>query len=34
VLTMVDRQEGSVEHFAQAGLPFRWLFQASEYLKD
>jgi orotate phosphoribosyltransferase len=34
VLTMVDRQEGAVENFAQAGLPFRWLFQASEYLKD
>lgn len=34
VLTMVDRQEGAVENFAKAGLPFRWLFQASEYLKD
>jgi len=33
VLTMVDREEGAVENFAQAGLPFRWLFQASEYLK-
>ena len=34
VLTMVDRQEGAVDNFAQAGLAFRWLFQASEYLKD
>src|SRR6201997_2676408 len=34
VLTMVDRQEGAVENFAQAGLAFRWLFQASEYPKD
>jgi orotate phosphoribosyltransferase len=34
VLTMVDREEGAVETFAQAGLAFRWLFRASEYLKD
>ena len=34
VLTMVDREEGAVENFAQAGLAFRWLFRASEYLKD
>ena len=34
VLTMVDREEGATENFAKAGLPFRWLFQASEYLKD
>jgi orotate phosphoribosyltransferase len=34
VLTMVDREEGASETFAQAGLPFRWLFQASEFLKD
>jgi orotate phosphoribosyltransferase len=34
VLTMVDREEGASENFAQAGLPFRWLFRASEYLKD
>src|SRR6202789_2303879 len=34
VLTMVDRQEGAVDTFAQAGLTFRWLFRASEYLKD
>src|ERR1700760_552447 len=33
VLTMVDRQEGAVENFAQAGVAFRWLFRASEYLK-
>ena len=34
VLTMVDREEGATENFAQAGLAFRWLFRASEYLKD
>src|ERR1700723_406011 len=34
VLTMVDREEGAVETFAQAGLAFRWLFRAGEYLKD
>ena len=34
VLTMVDREEGAVQNFAQAGLTFRWLFQASEYLKE
>ena len=34
VMTMVDREEGAVETFAQAGLAFRWLFRASEYLKD
>jgi len=34
VLTMVDREEGATETFAQAGLAFRWLFRASEYLKD
>jgi len=34
VLTMVDREEGAAETFAEAGLAFRWLFRASEYLKD
>jgi orotate phosphoribosyltransferase len=34
VLTMVDREEGASETFAQAGLPFRWLFRASEFLKS
>ena len=34
VLTMVDREKGAVETFAQAGLAFRWLFRASEYLQD
>ncbi len=33
VLTMVDREEGASETFARAGLPFRWLFRASEFLK-
>jgi orotate phosphoribosyltransferase len=34
VLTMVDREEGAGETFAQAGLPFRSLFRASEFLKN
>jgi orotate phosphoribosyltransferase len=34
VLTMVDREEGAAETFAEAGLAFRWLFRASEYLRD
>ncbi|WP_022723019.1 orotate phosphoribosyltransferase [Rhodopseudomonas sp. B29] len=33
VLTMVDREEGATEAFAGAGLPFRSLFKASEFLK-
>ena len=32
VLTMVDRQEGANETFAQAGLPFRSLYRAAEFL--
>jgi len=32
VFTIVDRQEGAVETFAQAGLPFRALYQAAEFL--
>jgi len=34
VLTMVDREEGATETFAQAGLPFRSLYKAGEFLKD
>ena len=34
VLTMVDRDEGATENFAQAGLPFRSLYKAGEFLKD
>jgi orotate phosphoribosyltransferase len=34
VLTMVDREEGAAETFAQAGLAFRSLYRASEFLKD
>jgi orotate phosphoribosyltransferase len=34
VLTMVDREEGADETFAKAGLPFRWLYRAGEFLKD
>src|SRR5689334_18593713 len=34
VLTMVDRQEGASETFAKIGLPFRWLYTASEFLKN
>lgn len=33
VLTVVDRQEGAAENFAQLGLPFRALFTADEFLK-
>jgi orotate phosphoribosyltransferase len=33
VLTMVDREEGATETFAKAGLPFRALFRASEFLR-
>jgi orotate phosphoribosyltransferase len=33
VFTIVDRQEGAVETFARAGLPFRALYQAAEFLK-
>jgi orotate phosphoribosyltransferase len=32
VLTMVDREEGATETFAKAGLPFRWLYRAGEFL--
>jgi orotate phosphoribosyltransferase len=34
VLTMVDREEGAEETFKQAGLPFKSLFKASEFLND
>jgi orotate phosphoribosyltransferase len=32
VLTMVDREEGASETFAQAGLPFLSLYKATEFL--
>src|SRR5215813_9735893 len=32
VLTMVDREEGADETFKQAGLPFRSLYKAAEFL--
>ena len=34
VLTMVDREEGATEAFRQAGLPFRSLYRAAEFLGD
>src|SRR5215211_6428825 len=34
VFTMVDREEGAAETFAQAGIPFRSLYKAAEFLKD
>jgi orotate phosphoribosyltransferase len=34
VFTMVDREEGAAETFATAGLKFRALFKASEFLHD
>nr|WP_249799170.1 MULTISPECIES: orotate phosphoribosyltransferase [unclassified Bradyrhizobium] len=33
VLTMVDREEGADDTFGTAGLPFRSLYKASEFLK-
>ena len=33
VLTMVDREEGATENFAEAGLEFRSLYKAGEFLK-
>ena len=34
VFTMVDRQEGATEGFAEAKLPFRALYTAEEFLKN
>jgi orotate phosphoribosyltransferase len=34
VLTMVDREEGANDTFAEVGLPFRSIYRASEFLKD
>ena len=34
VLTMVDREEGAAETFRAAGIGFRALFRASEFLKS
>jgi orotate phosphoribosyltransferase len=31
---MVDREEGATEAFAEAGLVFRSLYKAREFLKD
>ena len=33
VFTMVDREEGATEAFAAAGLQFRSLYKAGEFLK-
>ena len=33
VLTIVDREEGATETYAKAGLPFRALFRAGEFLR-
>jgi orotate phosphoribosyltransferase len=33
VYTMVDREEGAAENFADAGVAFRSLYKASEFLK-
>ncbi len=33
VFTMVDRDEGATEAFAEAGIPFRSLYKAGEFLK-
>jgi orotate phosphoribosyltransferase len=34
VLTMVDRDEGAADTFSKAGLAFRSLYRASEFLDD
>jgi len=34
VFSMVDRDEGATEAFAEAGIPFRALYKAGEFLKD
>jgi len=34
VLTMVDREEGAAETFSEAGLTFRSLYKAAEFLQD
>lgn len=34
VFTMVDREEGATEAFAEAGMQFRSLYKASEFLKS
>lgn len=34
VFTMVDREEGATETFSEAGLQFRSLYKAGEFLKD
>ncbi|MCW5702325.1 MAG: orotate phosphoribosyltransferase, partial [Bradyrhizobium sp.] len=33
VFTMVDREEGATDTFKEAGLPFRSLYKAGEFLK-
>jgi orotate phosphoribosyltransferase len=33
VFTMVDREEGAVDTFKDAGIPFRSLYRATEFLK-
>ena len=33
VFTMVDRDEGATEAFAEAGIPFRALYKAGDFLK-
>ena len=34
VFTMIDRDEGAAETFAEAGIAFRSLYKAGEFLKD
>jgi orotate phosphoribosyltransferase len=34
VLTMVDREEGATENFREAGLDFRAIYRAAEFLKE
>jgi orotate phosphoribosyltransferase len=32
VLSILDRGEGAADLYAKAGIPFKWLFRAEEFL--
>jgi orotate phosphoribosyltransferase len=33
VISILDREEGAVDLYRKAGIPFAYLFQASEFLR-
>ena len=33
VISILDREEGAVDLYREAGIPFAYLFQASEFLR-